>query len=95
MERAIRETNRRREIQDKYNKEHNITPKSIVKGVRDVIEATRAAEDEGEYTAKNDKITDMAANIVELEKEMKIAAENLEFEKAAKIRDEIKELKKI
>jgi excinuclease ABC subunit B len=93
MERAINETNRRREIQDKYNKEHNITPKSIVKGVRDVIEATRAAEDEGEYTAKNDKITDMAAHIVELEKEMRIAAENLEFEKAAKLRDEIKNLK--
>lgn len=95
MERAISETNRRREIQDRYNKEHNITPKSIVKGVRDVIEATKAAEDEGGYTAGKEKITDMAANIVELEKEMKIAAENLEFEKAAKLRDEIKDLKKL
>ncbi len=92
MERAIRETDRRREIQDKYNKEHNITPKSIVKGVRDVIEATKAAEDEEKYTAKSKKTADVASYIVELEKEMKIAAENLEFEKAARLRDEIKEL---
>lgn len=92
MERAIRETDRRREIQDKYNKEHNITPKSIVKGVRDVIEATKAAEDEEKYIAKSKKTADVASYIVELEKEMKIAAENLEFEKAAKLRDEIKEL---
>lgn len=95
MDRAIKETNRRREIQDKYNKEHNITPTTIVKGVRDVIEATKVAENEEKYTAKSTKITDMAAYIIELENEMKIAAENLEFEKAAKLRDEIKELKKI
>lgn len=95
MERAIKETNRRREIQDKYNKEYNITPTSIIKGVRDIIEATKAAESEEKYTAKGTKITDMAAYIIELEKEMRIAAENLEFEKAARIRDEIKELKMI
>lgn len=95
MERAIRETNRRREIQDKHNKKHNIIPTTIVKGVRDVIEATKAAEGEEKYTAKNQKITDIAAYIIELEKEMRISAENLEFEKAARLRDEIKELKKI
>jgi excinuclease ABC subunit B len=95
MERAISETGRRREIQDKYNKEHNITPTTIVKGVRDVIEATKVAENEEKYTAKSEKIKDIAAYIIELEKEMRIAAENLEFEKAAKLRDEIKELKKI
>lgn len=95
MERAISETNRRRKIQDEFNKEHNITPKSIVKGVRDVIEATKAAEDEGKYTVKGKEIKDTAAHIIELEKEMRIAAENLEFEKAAKLRDEIKELKNI
>jgi excinuclease ABC subunit B len=95
MERAIKETNRRREIQDKHNKEHNIIPTSIIKGVRDVIEATKAAENEGKYTVKGTKITDMAEYIIELEKEMRIAAENLEFEKAAKIRDEIKELRTI
>ncbi|WP_326906577.1 excinuclease ABC subunit UvrB [Sedimentibacter sp. MB31-C6] len=92
MERAIKETNRRREIQDKYNKDHNITPTTIVKSVRAVIEATKVAENEEKYTSKRTKILDMEAYIIELEKEMKIAAENLEFEKAAKIRDEIKEL---
>lgn len=95
MDRAIKETNRRREIQDKYNKEHNITPTSIVKGVRAVIEATKVAEDEAKYDSKSKKITDMNAYIIELEQEMRIAADNLEFEKAAKIRDEIKELKTI
>lgn len=95
MDRAIKETNRRREIQDKYNKDHNITPTSVVKGVRDIIEATKVAENEEKYTSKKTKITDMSAYIIELEKEMRIAAENLEFEKAAKIRDEIKELRTI
>ncbi len=93
MDRAIKETNRRREIQDKYNKEHNITPTSIIKGVRDVIEATKVAEDEEKYASKGEAIKDLSAYIIELEKEMRIAAENLEFEKAAKLRDEIKELK--
>lgn len=95
MDRAIKETNRRRKIQDKYNKDHNITPTSVVKGVRDIIEATKVAENEEKYTSKKTKITDMSAYIIELEKEMRIAAENLEFEKAAKIRDEIKELRTI
>ena len=95
MERAISETNRRRKIQDKYNKDNNITPMSVKKGVRNVIEATKVAEDEAKYTPKSKKITDMASYIIELEKEMRIAAENLEFEKAAKLRDEIKELKTI
>ncbi|MDW5299109.1 MAG: excinuclease ABC subunit UvrB [Sedimentibacter sp.] len=94
MERAIRETNRRREIQDKFNKDHNITPKSIIKGVRDVIEATKAAEEDEKYKSKSKgDFTDVAAYIIELEKEMRKAAENLEFEKAAHIRDQIKEIK--
>ncbi|WP_313339553.1 excinuclease ABC subunit UvrB [Sedimentibacter sp.] len=93
MDRAIRETNRRREIQDKYNKENNITPKSVIKSVRDVIEATKVAEGEEKYTVKGEAIKDLSAYIIELEKEMRIAAENLEFEKAARLRDEIKELK--
>lgn len=95
MERAIKETNRRREIQDKYNKEYNITPTSIVKGVRDIIEATKVAEEEEKYASKKTKITDMAAYIIELEKEMRLAADNLEFEKAARLRDQIKEIKTI
>ena len=92
MERAIKETNRRREIQDKYNKEHNITPKSVIKGVRDIIEATKAAEEETEYKTKSKDIS-ISEYIIELEKEMLKAAENLEFEKAAYYRDEIRELK--
>lgn len=94
MERAISETERRRAIQDAYNKEHGITPKSVVKGVRQVIEATTAAEEPAEYkTKKKEKFTDMHAYLAELEKDMFTAAENLEFEKAAQIRDEIKKLK--
>lgn len=93
MERAIKETNRRREIQDRYNKQHNITPKSVIKGVRDVIEATKAAEEEGKYKTK-DKDISISEYIIELEKEMRLAAENLEFEKAAYYRDQIKELRK-
>lgn len=95
MDRAIKETNRRREIQDKYNIKYNITPTSIIKGVRDVIEATKVAEENEKYSSKVNKITDMSAYIIDLEKEMRLAAENLEFEKAAKLRDEIKELKTI
>ena len=93
MERTIKETNRRREIQDKYNNEHNITPKSVVKAVRDVIEATKAAEEEAKYKTKGKDIS-VSEYIIELEKEMRIAAENLEFEKAAHYRDEIRELKR-
>jgi excinuclease ABC subunit B len=92
MERAIKETNRRREIQDDYNKEHNITPQSIIKGVRDIIEATKAAEEEKHYKIKDD-INDVNSYIIELEKEMRKAAENLEFEKAAHLRDQIKDIK--
>jgi excinuclease ABC subunit B len=93
MERAIKETNRRREIQDNYNKEHNITPKSVIKAVRDVLEATKAAEEDAKYKTKGKDIS-VSEYIIELEKEMRIAAENLEFEKAAHYRDEIRELKR-
>ncbi len=94
MERAIGETDRRREIQDKFNKEHNITPTSIIKGVRDIIEATKVAEGEEKYNVERKNAVDIASYIVELENEMRLAAENLEFEKAARLRDEIKELRK-
>ena len=94
MERAISETNRRREIQAGYNTDNNITPTSITKGVRDIIEATTAAEDESTYKTKDkQKYKDLESYIIELEKDMLTAAENLEFEKAAQIRDEIKSLK--
>lgn len=93
MKKAIDETNRRRKIQDEYNKEHKIVPKSIVKGVRDIIEATIVAE---ENTSYEDDLTneELEAMIFELEKSMIKAAEELEFEKAAQIRDKMIELKK-
>lgn len=95
MKNAIDETNRRREIQDRYNRIHNITPKTIVKGVRDVIEATLALEDEEEYKAKEFDINDIESMIDNLQEEMLKAAEELNFEKAAELRDKIIELKKM
>ncbi|MPW25899.1 excinuclease ABC subunit UvrB [Alkalibaculum sp. M08DMB] len=89
MENAIRETDRRREIQRKYNRENNITPTSISKKIHDAIEVTRVAEGEVEYLA-GETVQDI---IIKLEEEMKIAAVDLEFERAAKLRDRIKELK--
>lgn len=94
MERAIAETNRRREIQDEYNKLHNITPKTISKGVREIIEATIVAEDKVDYkeSFSNDEIESM---IIGLEGAMLKAAEELDFEKAAELRDKVIELKKM
>ena len=90
MRRAIGETNRRREIQIAYNKRNHITPKTIVKEVREKIEATIAEP------VKESKIESGNAEerIQLLTSEMQKAAELLEFELAAKLRDEIKELQK-
>jgi excinuclease ABC subunit B len=96
MKRAIDETNRRREIQDRYNREHNITPKTIVKSVRDVIEATIALEDEEEYKVDTfNNIEDLDSIIESLKEAMLKAAEELNFEKAAELRDKMIELKKM
>lgn len=98
MDIAIKETNRRRSIQNEYNIEHNITPKSIKKDIRDVIKATKATkvlENEGQYNTDDYKITDYESFILDLENEMLEAAEKLEFERAASIRDEIKKLKQM
>lgn len=94
MERAISETNRRRAIQAKYNEDNNITPTTIIKGVRNIIEATMVAEGEVDYSDKfsPDEIESM---IIGLEGAMLIAAEELNFEKAAELRDKIKEMKKM
>ena len=89
MKAAIDETNRRRKIQDDYNKEHGITPKTIIKAVFDVIEATRP--DETESNKKRSK-KDTAKLIASLTKEMQKAAKMLDFELAASLRDKIKEL---
>ena len=95
MQKAIEETYRRREIQDKYNKEHNIIPKSIVKDVRDVIEATIALEEEEKYEAEVFSGEDITAMIDALQSAMLKAAEELNFEKAAELRDKMIELKKM
>ena len=89
MKAAIDETNRRRKIQADYNKEHGITPKTIIKAVFDVIEATRP--DETESNKKRSK-KDTAKLIASLTKEMQKAAKMLDFELAASLRDKIKEL---
>lgn len=95
MQNAIEETKRRREIQDQYNKEHGIIPKTIKKSVRDSIEATKAADEEIVYGIKDtDDIDEIKANIATLQAEMMEAAENLQFERAAELRDKVKELEK-
>ena len=97
MEVAIRETERRRSIQDAYNKEHGITPATVKKSVRAVIEATRVAEPEMEtYKGKSPlELTkkELKDYVKKLEKEMKQAAADLQFERAAQLRDQIFEYK--
>ncbi len=96
MKAAIDETDRRRGIQDRYNREHNITPKSVQKSVRAVIEATRAADSEAGYKGKKPlEMTnrELKEYVKKLEKEMQQAAADLQFERAAQLRDQIFEYK--
>lgn len=95
MDVAIKETNRRREIQNKYNIEHNITPKSVKKDIREIIQATKVAEDNVDYKTEDVEITDYESFIEDLKNEMLSAADSLDFERAASIRDEIKRLKEM
>lgn len=96
MQVAISETNRRREIQMAHNKQHGIVPQTIIKAVRDVMQATFAAEKQEEYktTKSISKMSkkEIRALANKLEKEMRQAAKNLEFEKAAELRDAMLEL---
>ena len=96
MSRAISETNRRRSIQTQFNRVHGIVPKTIQKSVRDLIEATKAAEGEAKYSVKSGKmsIDDLNKAIDKLQKEMVQAAKDLQFERAAELRDKITELKR-
>lgn len=89
---TIDETNRRREIQEAFNKEHGITPTSVKKSVRDIIAATVAAEETADYGDEFD-VSEIEEMIKNLTPEMYWAAEELDFEKAAEIRDKITELK--
>lgn len=90
MEKAISETYRRREIQMEYNKKHNIVPKTIKKGVRDILEISAAHKDE---SGKRLSRAEREKLIIELTNEMKAAAKILEFENAAMLRDKIAKLK--
>lgn len=97
MDKAIQETSRRRTIQIAYNEKHGITPQTIQKKVRDVIEATKVAEQKADYLSevKQAKMSkkDRISLIERLEQEMKEAAKNLQFERAAELRDAVLELK--
>ena len=90
MEKAISETNRRRKLQEEYNKEHGITPKTIQKSVRDAIKASIIEEAESKYNISKDESVEDVIN--KLTDEMLKYAANMEFEKAAELRDQIKEL---
>ena len=95
MRLAMDETERRRKIQSDYNEAHGIVPKTIIKGVREVLEISRSAEEESGKGRKKRKLSDQerAAEIARLEKEMKEASKMLEFEYAAVLRDRIIELR--
>ncbi|MBR6941176.1 MAG: excinuclease ABC subunit UvrB, partial [Clostridia bacterium] len=93
MERAITETNRRREKQIKYNTEHGIVPKTIEKDIREIIEISSVADDDKQYSKMNR--ADREKLIAKLTAEMKAAAKILEFEHAAYLRDKIEKIKNL
>ena len=98
MDKAIKETERRRKIQKQYNDEHGIIPQTIHKDVRAVIEATKVSEEVSEYVANDNKkeltAKEKKALIKKYTDEMMEAAKNLQFERAAELRDIIEDLKK-
>jgi excinuclease ABC subunit B len=100
MRRAIDETNRRRTIQQRYNEEHGITPRTIYKSMEDILQATAAADSRLKIAESSPEPRDYAAEmdteerLAHLQMEMAKAAESLEFERAAEIRDEIAEMRK-
>ena len=96
MEYALKETERRRKIQIEYNEKNNITPTTIKKDIREVLEISTVAEEEATYEAvKDEELTkeEIINKMKELEDEMKLAARDLQFERAAELRDEINLLK--
>ena len=99
MDRAIRETNRRRAIQEAYNKEHGITPQTIQKKVHDIIQISKAATEKQRFGLEKDpesmSAEELKKLIAKMDKEMKQAALELQFERAAELRDKILELKKL
>lgn len=93
MDRAIAETNRRRAIQHQFNLDHKITPKSIIKEVRDILEITYKGEQENRKSFNKMKKKEVLAMIKSVEKEMAQKAKDLKFEEAAELRDLLFELK--
>ena len=94
MRAAMDETERRRRLQDAFNKAHGITPKTIRKGVREMVEISHSAEEASKLSKKKLSDRERAEAIARLEKEMKAASKMLEFEYAALLRDQIIELRK-
>ncbi|WP_054252007.1 excinuclease ABC subunit UvrB [Neofamilia massiliensis] len=94
MERTISETNRRRIIQDTYNKKHNIIPRSVSKSIREIIDSTLVADSNESYRTQ-ESLDDLTAMIEAAEVNMLEAAEKLDFERAAEFRDRGRELKKL
>ena len=97
MRKAISETERRRTIQEAYNKEHNITPTTIKKAVRDLIAVSKAvARTEAQLEKEPESMSkkELTKLIAQVEKQMRVAAADLNFEQAAELRDKMLELKK-
>lgn len=98
MKRAIRETNRRREIQVEYNRTNNITPKTIIKPMNNsILDKLKVSEEQQGYMIEDmiNDIEDIPRIMKKLENEMKVYSKNLEFEKAAEVRDQILKLKSL
>ena len=101
MERAMGETDRRRVIQVAYNVEHNITPYTVNKAIREVIESKKIAEQKSYYNISRNRnpetlpLDQLMSALADIEKEMKQAARGLDFERAAELRDELSRLKKL
>ncbi|MFM7322697.1 MAG: excinuclease ABC subunit UvrB [Armatimonadota bacterium] len=101
MQRAIDETSRRRALQVAYNEKHGITPYTVRKAVRDVLESKRVAEAKSYYKVatsrapENLPLEELMSALVDMEREMKKAARDLDFEHAATLRDEMARLKKL
>ena len=95
MKQAMDETARRRQIQEKYNEDHGIEPKSILKDITDITTVSMAAEDEVEFDTSTSSVSSEQLHeiIVNLEEEMMKSAESLDFERAADLRDQIRKLK--
>ena len=96
MEKAISETNRRRKIQLEYNEKHGITPQTIIKSIRDLIEGLKPGEESSRKLLKPSdamSVDELLSEVIVLERQMKRAAKELDFEQAARLRDQITEIK--